>query len=81
MAAPPTHATRQPTNPVPLSLPHKPLLQAAMKHPYSRYGYVAVVLTGLLGWFIATEEKKHAREHEQSGGSSGIGSGDASGGK
>jgi hypothetical protein len=35
-----------------------------MKHPYARYGYVAAVLLGLLGWAIATEEKKHGHEQQ-----------------
>lgn len=32
---------------------------AARRHPYYRYGYAAAVLVGLIGWGIATEEKKH----------------------
>ncbi|KAI7845348.1 hypothetical protein COHA_001055 [Chlorella ohadii] len=35
---------------------------AATKHPYARFGYAGAVLLGLLGWAIATEEKKHPHE-------------------
>lgn len=35
-----------------------------MRHPYSRYGYVAAVVMGLLGWAIASEEKRHPRERQ-----------------
>ncbi len=43
---------------------HAPPLpsQAATKHPYARFGYAGAVLLGLLGWAIATEEKKHPHE-------------------
>jgi hypothetical protein len=48
-----------------------------MKHPYARYGYVAAVLVGLLGWAIATEEKRHGHGQQRaptsSGGSSSSG--------
>lgn len=33
-------------------------VQAARRHPYYRYGYAAAILVGLMGWGIATEEKK-----------------------
>lgn len=49
------------------------LLQAALKHPYYRYGYVGAVLFGLLGWAIASEEKKHEGVQLSSGQAAGGG--------
>ena len=52
--------------------------QAAVKHPYARLGYAGALLLGLLGWAIATQEKKHPHQplgahtkeqHEGGGGS------------
>lgn len=50
-----------------------------MRHPYYRYGYAAAVLFGLLGWAIATEEKKHEQKqpggHDHAGSSGGTAAG------
>jgi hypothetical protein len=58
----------------PAALPHTlkapwcvPLLQAALRHPYSRYGYVAAVAMGLLGWAVASGEKKPGRQLDGGG--------------
>jgi hypothetical protein len=52
---------------------------AAMKHPYARFGYAGALLLGLLGWAVATEEKKHPhqplgahKEKQQDGSGSGT---------
>lgn len=65
------HASHTPT---PHPLPSPTLcVQAAMKHPYAKVGYAAALLMGLLGWAIATGEKKYEERkhsHAQPGGSS-----------
>ncbi|KAI3430753.1 hypothetical protein D9Q98_009165 [Chlorella vulgaris] len=40
---------------------------AALRHPYSRYGYVAAVAMGLLGWAVASGEKKPGRQLDGGG--------------
>ncbi|KAL4424667.1 hypothetical protein ABPG77_004474 [Micractinium sp. CCAP 211/92] len=50
---------------------------AALRHPYYRYGYVAAVLFGLVGWAIATEEKERREPHAENAERDGKGSGGA----
>lgn len=49
-----------PCHPAPRPAPPRP--QAALQHPYARYGYLAALVLGLLGWAIGTEERKHPHE-------------------
>lgn len=60
-----------------MSNPCPPGLQAALRHPYYRYGYVAAVLFGLVGWAIATEEKERREPHAENAERDGKGSGGA----
>jgi hypothetical protein len=38
---------------------------AVMKHPYYRYGYAAAILFGVIGYGIATSEKKAEKQDAQ----------------
>ena len=46
-----------------------PWPQAALKHPYSRYGYVAAVLVGALGWALASRQQQQEQRHVHGDGS------------
>lgn len=35
-----------------------------MRHPYARYTYLAAFLFGTIGYFAATEDKKHPEWHK-----------------
>lgn len=35
-----------------------------MRHPYSRYTYLAAFVFGIVGYAVATEDKKHPEWHK-----------------
>lgn len=51
------------TPPAPLC----PLPRHLLACRYARYGYAGAVLLGLLGWGIATEERKHDERQHHAG--------------
>ena len=53
-------------------------LQAALKHPYSRYGYVAAVLVGALGWALASRQQQKEQRHDERRAQGGVNDSDTS---